>query len=353
MGQIYNNTNKGKFKHLTYSERTQIERWFNKDKKSKTEIANLLSKSVRTIRREINNNLVENLNSDLTVKTIYSADIAQDKYDYEMTAKGPSMILDNNLELCKYIETEIKVNKKSPEVVAHLVKNIAEYTNISARAIRYAIAGEEIFENLKPGKIIYKKQYKPKNKRKMVCDKVPAEKSIEHRPDSANDRSEYGNWEGDLVIGTRKRGKVLLTLTERVTREEIILLINGKSAVSVAAGLDKLEKKYKKNFKTKFKTITFDNGPEFRNYKLLEKSLYKVDEIRTDIYYAHPYCSGERGSNENANRLIRRFIPKGVSMDCLTHKTVRRIEEWINNYPRHMFEYKTSNEYKQELGYVI
>lgn len=61
----------------------------------------------------------------------------------------------------------------------------------------------------------------------------------------------------------------------------------------------------------------------------------------------------ERESNENANRLIRRFIPKGVSMDCLTHKTVRRIEEWINNYPRAMFEYKTSNEYKQELGYVI
>lgn len=77
----------------------------------------------------------------------------------------------------------------------------------------------------------------------MVCDKVPAEKSIEHRPDSANDRSEYGNWEGDRVMGTRKRGKVLLTLTKRVTREEIILLINGKSAVSVAAGLDKLEKK--------------------------------------------------------------------------------------------------------------
>ena len=90
------------------------------------------------------------------------------------------------------------------------------------------------------------------------------------------------------------------------------------------------------------KSITFDNGVEFMGYKGIEKSCLRKKE-RTNIYYAHPYCSGERGTNENNNRLIRRFIPKGVDIGEIKQSKIREIEDWINNYPRSIFGYKSSN----------
>ena len=75
----------------------------------------------------------------------------------------------------------------------------------------------------------------------------------------------------------------------------------------------------------------------------MEKSCLRKEK-RTSIYYAHPYCSGERGSNENNNRLIRRWIPKGTLIDDISKEFIQKIEDWINNYPRAMFDYKSSNE---------
>ena len=91
-----------------------------------------------------------------------------------------------------------------------------------------------------------------------------------------------------------------------------------------------------------FKSITFDNGVEFMGYKGIEKSCLRKKE-RTNIYYAHPYCSGERGTNENNNRLIRRFIPKGIDIAKIKQSKIKEIEDWINNYPRQIFGYKSSN----------
>ena len=87
-----------------------------------------------------------------------------------------------------------------------------------------------------------------------------------------------------------------------------------------------------------------DNGSEFLDSEGLERSCIKPGEKRTECYYAHPYSSWERGSNENANRLIRRFVPKGTDINKLTQKDVKRIEQWMNNYPRRIFGYKTAND---------
>ena len=106
-----------------------------------------------------------------------------------------------------------------------------------------------------------------------------------------------------------------------------------------------MEKKYKSEFKKKFKTITFDNSSEFRNYKIIEKSYDKrKKEPRIQVYYAHPYRSGKRGSNENANRLIRRFIPKGTVITTIPEEVIQRIEDWINKLLRPMFGFKSSLE---------
>ena len=349
MCQDNNNTKSKKGKHLEYSERQSIERWFNRDHRKKVEIADLLDRTEKTIRNEIKRGLVKNLTTDLIEIWVYSADVAQAKYEYYLKAKGPKLKIDNDYELKEYVEKSIKEDKKSPEVIAQNIKKMSFKTTMCARTIRNNIYAGDIYD-IKPTDMIYKKEYKDKNKEKTVCEKVPPEKSIDYRPEEANTREEYGHWEGDLVIGTKKRGSVLFTLTERKTREEIIVKIPGKKAEYVAQALDLIEKKYKKVFYTKFKTITFDNGGEFRNWESLEKSYdNRRKSPRTHVYYAHPYRSGERGSNENANRLIRRFIPKGIDITPISEEFIQKIEDWINNYPRAMFKYKSTNEILSEI----
>lgn len=336
---------KKKYQHLNYVEKTQIERWYNIEKKPCSEIAKLLNKSVRTIQREIKRGLVKNLTSELVEIWVYSAEVSEQKYRYNMTAKGPNIKLDANYKLVEYIEKGIKKERKSPEILVEEIKRKKEeFGNIvCAKTIRNCIHKRIL--NLNQKDMIYKKEYKEKNKEKTHSSKVPAEKSIDFRPKEANDRSEYGHWEGDLVVGKDGKGAALLTFTERMTREEIIFKIPSKQAVNVAKSIDKLERKYKTEFKNKFKTITFDNGGEFRDYKALEKSYDKrKKEPRIQVYYAHPYRSGERGSNENANRLIRRFIPKGTVITDISEDFIQQVEEWINNLLRPMFGYKSSLE---------
>lgn len=349
MCQQNNNTKSKKGKHLEYSERQLIERWFNRDKHTKVEIAELLDRTEKTIRNEIKRGLVKNLTTELIEICVYSADVAQQKYEYYLRAKGPKLKIDNDYELKEYVEKSIKEDKKSPEVIAKEIKEKNYKTKMCARTIRNNIYAGDIYD-IKPKDMIYTKEYKEKNKDKTICEKIPPEKSIDYRPKEANTREEYGHWEGDLVIGTKKRGAVLLTLTERKTREEIIVKIPGKKAEYVAQAIDLIEKKKKSMFYTKFKSITFDNGGEFRNWKSLEKSYdNRRKTARTQVYYAHPYCSGERGSNENANRLIRRFVPKGIDITPISEEYIQKIEDWINNYPRAMFNYKSTNEILSEI----
>ena len=336
------NTKKEKYKHITYAERTMIETWYNSDHKSKNEIAELLHKDERTIRREIKRGLVIVKGYCWEDKEEYSALVAQQKYEYNKTGKGPQMKLDSDLKLVEHIEKEIIENKKSPEVIVAELKTNGFEIDITAKTIRNAIKKGEIFNKVKPDKIIYKKEYNNKNKEKRVSKLIPAEKSIEHRPKEANTREVYGHWEGDLVVGKQGTKTVLFTLTERKTRQEIIMKLENKKTDTIAKALDKLERKYKSKFYQMFKTITFDNGVEFMGYQGLEKSC-RISKKRTNIYYAHPYCSGERGTNENNNRMIRRWIPKGIDIINISEKEIKRIEDWINNYPRAMFDYKSSN----------
>lgn len=349
MCQENNTTNRRKGKHLDYRERQSIERWWNRDKLKKVEIARLLDRYEKTIRNEIKRGLVKNLTSELVEIWVYSADVAQARYEYYLKAKGPKLKIDNDYELKEYVERSIKEDKKSPEVIAKEIKEMNFKSKMCARTIRNNIYAGDIYD-IKPKDMIYNKVHKDKNKDKTICDKVPPEKSIDYRPEEANTREVYGHWEGDLVVGKRKKGSVLFTMTERKTREEIIMKLPSKEAKEVAKALDILEKIYKNNFRNKFKTITFDNGPEFRNWKSLEKSYDKrKNKPRTKVYYAHPYRSGERGSNENANRLIRRFIPKGTDITFISEEFIKYVEDWINNYPRAMFKYKSTNQILEKL----
>lgn len=162
--------------------------------------------------------------------------------------------------------------------------------------------------------------------------------SIDSRPNEANKRSEYGHWEMDLILSCKGKQAALLTLTERKTREQIIIKLPNKTQRAVNATLNYIERKHGKSFKTKFKTITTDNGGEFLNFTLLEKSCLsnkeQTDQKRFKMYYAHPYSCWQRGSNENANGIIRRFLPKGTDFGKVSTDKIQAIEDWMNNYPR-------------------
>ena len=134
------------------------------------------------------------------------------------------------------------------------------------------------------------------------------------------------------------------TLTERKTREEIIIKLEQGTQEAVKAAMDALEMKHGACFKMKFKSITFDNGVEFLGWKLLEISILELVERRTTIYFAHAYSSWERGTNENQNRMIRRFIPKGTNILDVSEKEIQWIQDWMNNYPRKILGYKTANQ---------
>ena len=154
-----------------------------------------------------------------------------------------------------------------------------------------------------------------------------------------------------MVGGHKKHGKeCLLVLSERMTREEIIRKIPNKKAESVIKALDALERTYgSRQFRETFKTITCDNGTEFLDFENAEKSvLTKIP--RTKVYFCHPYSSWERGTNENINKMIRRFIPKGAIMEDYSKEQVQQIQAWINNYPRKILGGISSNEYKKRLG---
>lgn len=145
----------------------------------------------------------------------------------------------------------------------------------------------------------------------------------------------------DTVIGQQKKKPCLLVFTERLTRFELIMQLKSKTQSEVVKALNRLERN-NKNFKEIFKTITVDNGVEFLNPVLLEKSCHTKAK-RTTVYYCHPYCSSERGSNENANKLIRRFIPKGQSMKGIQKHDIAKIQNWINNLPRKIHNYNTAH----------
>ena len=121
--------------------------------------------------------------------------------------------------------------------------------------------------------------------------------------------------------------------------------------------LDALERKCgARRFRAIFKSITFDNGSEFSAAEELERSAVNKTIPRTKVYFCHPYSSWERGSNENANSMIRRRHPKGTDFSKVSAAEIAATEEWINNYPRKIFGYKSSEvmfrECLREIGLI-
>ncbi len=337
-------------KHMSHNDRIAMETLLNAGH-SKEEIAEQLHFHRSTIYREYNKGKYIHRNSDYTEEERYSSDLGQKAHDYAQEGKGRALKIGNDRELAEYIEDKIVNDRFSPEAaLADVERSGIEFkTTISLRTL-YRYIDNGIFLKLTNKDLPIKSKKKKHNKKVKVQKKASAGESIENRPEEVKDREIFGHWEMDTVKGQRGVTKsCMLVLTERKTRDEIIIKMKDQGAASVVEALDRLERKYGDMFYKIFRSITVDNGVEFADYEGLERSVLKEGK-RTFVFYCHPYSSWERGTNENNNRLIRRHIPKGVDFDDTTDAEIAYIEEWINNYPRGIFDYKTSAElFEEEL----
>jgi len=331
-----------KHTHFTWEERLQLQyhnTGTNRYKKitSPTILGTLLSKSERTIRRELKRGMVEHTASDLSKVTEYNAEYAQRDAYSQNSAKGPQPKLGADWALVNAVKKLIKEDHYSPyAIIQHFEKTgWPGNTRICEKTLYNYIQAGDISDVSEKDLLYAGKRRKPKTQPKKHSRAQNAARSITKRPQEANDRSEAGHWELDTVYSGKGCSLTcLLTLTERKNRTEIIREIPDRTAASVKSEIDKIERQMGASaFQKLFKSITADNGVEFSDATGLERSVLNKGQ-RTQIFFAHPYSSFERGTNENHNGIIRRFIPKGSDIGKWTKKSIKEIQDWMNNYPR-------------------
>lgn len=344
------NIKQKKYTHLREKDRYKIEALLQ-GRKEVREIAKILGWDRATIYREIKRGTVNRLQSDLTQKKQYRANVAQNDYVKQGRNKERSLKIGKDWRLEKHIRKKLIKDKYSPDAIIGEIKcKGLKFEGIICTKTLYNYIDSGIFSGISNQNLWEKRKKKKRGYKTIsrVSRTNRMARSIEERPDVVNSRIEYGHWEGDCIKGPLGTKEGLLTLTERKTLEEIIIKLKRMTQKEIRKAIDRLERKYGAEFKIKFKTITFDNGVEFLDWKSLEVSILEPGEKRITTYFAHAYSSWERGSNEVQNRMIRRFIPKGTNIADVDRYKIKRIEKWMNNYPRKILGYKTAKQMAEE-----
>lgn len=334
-----------KFSHLQKRDRYKIEALLNTGHKPQ-EIADEIHVHVSTIYREIKRARMVQLTTDLEEVDKYNPDEAEKRYRENLSAKGPALKIGKDFELVEYLEAKMldKDNPRSPAAALADIK-------LEGRTFKTSICVSTLYSYIEKGVFLTLTNAdlpeKPKRKRKYrkvrETKSAAAGDSIDRRPPEVDDRNTFGHWEGDTVYSKKDGSKALLVLTERLTRREIIMRIKDRTAESVIKALDRIERKFGADLFAKlFRTITFDNGKEFSDVERLERSALRKGKKRTKVYFCHPYSSFERGSNECQNKMIRRRFPKGTDFGKVSDAEVAKAEAWVNNYPREILGWQTS-----------
>jgi transposase, IS30 family len=218
------------------------------------------------------------------------------------------------------VEIKLRLDWSPEQISGWLKKN-------DQKSISHEWIYQHVYVEQRAGGALYKhlRCQKKRRKRSGKYDQrgiIPDRKSIDERPAIVEQRQRLGDWEGDLIIGKHHQGAAL-TLVERKSRFTLIRKVDGKQALPVAnaiiASLD---------WVPAVETLTNDNGKEFAEHKIVSSAL------AAKIYFAHPYSSWERGTNENTNGLIRQYLPKARNLSTLTTKEELMIMDRLNLRPR-------------------
>ena len=320
-----------KHRRLTLKERVIIQTLL-KEKKSKSYIAIRLGRSRSTIGREINKWIQ-------TKQDNYDAELAHwcAKEDY-LNKRNLDKI--STYSLLKFFVYRGLLSDWTPEQISGRLKEL--YPNNPIMSISHEAIYRHIYTrpqarlNKKLIKLLVRKKTRRRThkKRRGGGSKIVNQVSIDNRPKHIELRNEVGHWEGDLVIGKNHKSAIG-TIVERKTRFTLIIKLESKKADEVANEFSKILNKLNPIYK---KSMTYDNGIEMaRHQKITEKT-------GMNIYFAHPYSSWERGTNENTNGLIRRYLPKGTNFNEINLNQLLNIQQKLNNRPRKIIGYKTPKE---------
>ena len=318
-------------KRLSYKERIVIETLL-KEGKTKNYIAKQLNRNRTTITREVNLWVIKPTD-------IYKADLA---HSYAVDANKHKHCSDkiNDYPMLKIFIFRNLLLGTSPELIAGRLKIL--YPNDPIMSISHESIYTYIYRHRQTKlaqkliKLLPYHHHKRREKRKFGTKKtrIKNQVSIDDRPKHIELRLEVGHWEGDLMIGVGQKSAIG-TIVERKTRYTFIVKLENRKSETVTKQFAKIL-----NTLPKFitKSMTYDNGMEMTNHQWL------TENTGMDVFFAHPYSSWERGTNENTNGLIRRFLPKGTDFNNVTEEQLKAIENNINNRPKKVLGYKTPNE---------
>lgn len=324
--------------HMTEQERYQLEA-MRRNRIPVREIARQLGFCERTIYYELRRGSYMHT-CDYWEEERYSAQKGQQIHDYNQTAKGRPLKLGSDYAFAAYIEYKIIKDKYSPAAALAAAREHSFSTSICISTL-YSYIDKKVFLELRNRHLWEKckrKQKKAETGKRIAHPKLP---SIENRPVCVGQRSERGHWEMDLIIGKSETRPVLLTLSERYSRQVLIFKLPDRKAATIRGVFDRLERKYP-DFSQRFKSLTTDNGSEFLEYEKLCQSIYGGN--RFQVWYCHSYSAWEKGSVENHNRMIRRFFPKGTDFTRVSKKRIAAVQDWMNNYPRRVLNWQTPNQ---------
>ena len=303
------------YTQLTYEQRYQIKALL-KMGHSKTEIAECLGVHKSTISRELKRN---------RGKRGYRPKQAH-QYSIHKRKRGKKRITRQTWE-----KVEEKLREDwSPE-------QIAERFRREGIRISHEYIYQYVYANKRTGGDLWKHLRCQKKRRKRLGGqdrrgKIPHRVSIEKRPEIVDARSRLGDWEVDLIVGRGRQG-VMVTLTERKSRFTLLRKVFTKQADQVAEAIIHLL-----GWVDDVKTITADNGKEFAQHRLISHHL------NVDFYFAHPYSSWERGTNENTNGLIRQYLPKSRNLSTVTVQEETMVMDRLNLRPRKCLDFLTPYE---------
>lgn len=220
----------------------------------------------------------------------------------------------------------------SPEQISGWMKQEMRFSVSHERIYQYILqdkySGGNLYLHLRCKKK-KKKRYGSNDRRGQIRDRI----SIDQRPAIVEARSRLGDWEVDTIIGKRHK-QAIVSLTERKSRLSLIHKVQRKTKEHVVVAINHLLEPIKEHVTT----LTSDNGKEFAEHKILAR------QLEAEFYFAHPYASWERGTNENTNGLIRQYFPKKRDFTTITEEEINLAMNRLNNRPRKCLGFKTPNQ---------
>lgn len=314
--------------HFTVEQRYKLEVLLQQNV-CKEQIAIELEKHISSIYREIKRNADER-------NAVYKANLASRKCKKRHKEKPKNQCF--NIEIQNYVRVLTEADFSPEQIVGKSKKDgvsCVSHETIYKFVWNDKKEGGDLYKHLRTLGKTYRKRGASKDKRGQIVGRI----GIENRPIEVEAKQRFGDLEIDLVIGKDHKG-ALLTINDRATGMLQMKKIESKDAEIVKnATIELLQ-----NWKPFLQTITSDNGKEFAKHQTI------AEVLGVDYYFANPYCSWERGANENLNGLVRQYFKKGSDFSLITDEQVKNVVEKLNNRPRKRHQFNSPNEvYLQKL----